>query len=90
MEILEKGRTQKGWTTKQTCTGNGNGGGGCGAKLLVSEGDIREIADYSFPGGPVYQRVFFCPCCGVKTNIKNVPYSIKMNMGHRLIERMTS
>jgi len=90
MEIIEKGRIQKGWTKEFVCTGKEMGGGGCGAKLLVSEGDLREVADYSFPGGPIYQTVFFCPCCGVKTKINGVPYSILCRMGHRRWESMTS
>ena len=90
MEIIEKGRTQKGWTKEFICTGEGKGGGGCGAKLLVSEEDLYETRDDYYLGDPTYYTTFSCPCCGVQTDIENVPYSILRKMGHRLLEAMTS
>lgn len=80
MEIIKKGRIQKGWAKKSVCTGNGNGGGGCGAKLLVSASDLfatrRQIEDRCAETF----ATFTCPLCGVDTNIRNVPHRISSDL----------
>ncbi len=73
MEVLRKGREQRGWSIEKDCTGAGNGGGGCGAKLLVSEFDIYETILHPScldDSGPTYCRTFTCPACGVETDFK--------------------
>ena len=76
MKVLKKGRKQKGWSIKETCTGYGNGLGGCGAKLLVEEADIYE--DGSGGDGDDYCRIFICPECGVVSIFldKEIPSTI--------------
>lgn len=72
MKVIKKGREQKGWSKEYTCTGKGNGDGGCGARLLVSEGDFYETSS-SCMGEVDYYITFRCPCCGVETDIDDVP-----------------
>lgn len=71
MEVIKKGREQKGWSKKYKCTGAGNGGGGCKAMLLVSHGDLYRTcrSDYL---GDTYDHCITsrCPCCKVQTDIK--------------------
>ncbi|MFA6097883.1 MAG: hypothetical protein WC788_09770 [Candidatus Paceibacterota bacterium] len=80
MEVLKKGRDQKGWTTKRTCTGNGNGGGGCRAKLLVSASDLYKTYHHSYDGSTDAYVTFTCPLCGVETDIENAPYEVSGNL----------
>ena len=67
MKVLEKGNPN-GWEIEQHCTGKDNGDGGCGAKLLVSEGDIKCNRIES-SNGKIYWFTFKCPECGVETDI---------------------
>lgn len=75
MQVLEKGRPQKGWTKEFVCTGAGNGGGGCGAKLLVEQNDVYQTHHYDYGGGHDVYNTFRCPECGVQTDIGNVPFT---------------
>lgn len=77
MKVIKKGRAQKGWSEEFTCTGAGNGKGGCGAKLLVSEGDLYHTYHHCYDGSSDTYTTFSCPCCGVKTDVK-VPSSVKV------------
>ena len=70
MQVLEKGRPQKGWAVETICTGKGNGDGGCGAKLLVEEGDVFKTHS-SARDESTYYITFKCPECGVKTDLDN-------------------
>ncbi len=72
MKVLEKGTGQKGYSTKQTCTGYGNGGGGCKAKLLVEEGDLYRTESHARDETKRYVT-FQCPECKVETDLKNPP-----------------
>lgn len=76
MKVLKKGRDQKGWTTKRTCTGSGNGGGGCRAKLLVSASDLYKTYRHSYDGCTDTYVTFTCPLCGVETDIENATYEV--------------
>ena len=76
MKVLKKGREQKGWTMECICTGKGNGDGGCGAKLLVSEGDMYKTYSCHYDGSNDKYVTFTCPCCGVETDIDDVPGSV--------------
>ncbi len=69
MKIIKKGRAQVGWSKEFTCTGSGNGGGGCGAKLLVSVGDLYHTHRYDYGGGHDIFTTFTCAQCGVETDI---------------------
>lgn len=80
MEVIEKGRKQKGWTKKYTCTGKGNGKGGCGAKLLVSASDLYHTYQHSYDGSSEMYTTFSCPLCGVETDIENTPCGISSNL----------
>lgn len=80
MEVLKKGRKQKGWTIKHICTGEGNGDGGCGAELLVSEGDMYRTYSSHYDGSTDSYVTFTCPCCGVETDIDDVPGSIESKL----------
>lgn len=71
MKVLKKGRPQKGWTKEYTCTGRGNGNGGCGAKLLVEEGDLVRTGHHSYDGSSEYYVTFYCPECGVMTDVNS-------------------
>jgi hypothetical protein len=77
MQVIKKGRKQKGWSKECTCTGKGNGGGGCGAKLLVEERDLYQTTS-SAMGETDYYVTFRCPQCRVETDIENVPSSVKV------------
>jgi len=68
MKVLKKGREQKGWTTKATCTGNGNGDGGCGAELLVEQGDLYQTSSSAL-GETTDYITFTCAACGVETDL---------------------
>ena len=81
MQVLKKGRKQKGWSRKFTCTGSGNGGGGCGAVLLVSAGDFFQTASHHYDGSSEYYTTFECPECGVLTDAEGVP--VYPTIGHR-------
>jgi hypothetical protein len=75
MKVIKKGREQKGWAKKFTCTGAGNGGGGCGATLLVESGDLfHTYADY-MGRDEEWFITFRCADCGVLTDITTtVPF----------------
>lgn len=75
MEVIKKGRKQKGWSKKIKCTGSGNGGGGCRAILLVSEFDMYLTHSYHYDGSHDVYVTFMCPECGVETDVdyKNTP-----------------
>jgi hypothetical protein len=78
MKVLKKGREQKGWSTKATCTGIGNGGGGCKAKLLVEEPDLFQTSHQSYGDScPDYYATFRCSECGVLTDLDNYPKSAR-------------
>lgn len=76
MQVLKKGRPQKGWSQEFTCSGKGNGGGGCGAVLLVSEFDLYETSSSCYDGSTDYYTTFSCSECGVETDV-SVPVSAK-------------
>lgn len=76
MKVLKKGREQNGWSTEQICTGEGNGKGGCGAKLLVEQGDLFHTYRSYYDGSEDTFTTFKCAQCGVKTDIKDVPYHV--------------
>ncbi len=71
MKVLKKGRDQKGRCRKYTCTGRGGGGGGCGAKLLVSEADVKSRTYHEMDGGTDTCHWFVCPECGVETYVSD-------------------
>jgi hypothetical protein len=74
MKVLKRGRGQKGWSTKATCTGTGNGGGGCGAQLLVEEADLFRTQRQSYgEEAPELFATFTCCECGVLTDVENYP-----------------
>ena len=73
MEVLRKGRPQRGNSKKYTCTGAGNGRGGCGAVLLVSEYDMNRTVSTDYGGGTDYYATFCCPECGVETDVSPWP-----------------
>lgn len=68
MKILEKGRPQKGWAEKFSCTGAGNGNGGCGAVLLVEQDDVYQTSS-SARDETSWYNTFKCEGCGVETDI---------------------
>lgn len=76
MKVIKRGRSQRGWSKEFECTGKGNGGGGCGAKLLVSENDLYMTSSSHYDGSTDYYITFCCSCCGVETDIKDVPSRI--------------
>jgi hypothetical protein len=69
MNVLKKGRSQKGWAKEFSCTGNGNNGGGCGALLLVEEPDLFHTCKCYVDGGTDYFTTFQCCECGVLTDL---------------------
>ena len=73
MEVIKKGRLQRGWTKKFTYTGLGNGGGGCGARLLISEYDLYQTISEHYDGSTDYFTTFCCCECGVETDVKDIP-----------------
>lgn len=75
MEVIKKGRPQKGWSIEVECTGRGNGGGGCGALLLVSVGDLYKTYSHARDESTEY-ITFTCSECSVRTDIKDVPSNI--------------
>ena len=70
MDVLKKGRPQKSWTSKFTCSGKGNGGGGCGAVLLVSEYDLYYTHSDHYDGSSETYTTFTCCECEVETDVK--------------------
>ncbi len=76
MEVVKKGRPQRGWSKEYTCTGKGNGNGGCGAVLLVSEYDIYETSSSALSETDYY-NTFCCPECGVETDVGHIPITKK-------------
>jgi hypothetical protein len=74
MEVIKKGRKQKGWSKEFTCTSKGNGGGGCGAVLLVSQNDIYRTSSTDYGGDTEHFTTFCCIECGVETDV-SVPIS---------------
>ncbi|KND51413.1 MAG: hypothetical protein ABA06_03845 [Parcubacteria bacterium C7867-001] len=73
MEVIKKGRKQRGWSKEFTCTGEGNGGGGCGAVLLVSQHDLYYTRSHHYDGSSDTYITFSCPDCGVETDVRNIP-----------------
>ena len=69
MEVVKKGREQRGWSKKFKCTGKGNGGGGCGTILLVSEYDFYETSRICYDGSGDTYNTFCCSECGVETDV---------------------
>ena len=70
MKVLKKGRKQKGWAKKCTCTGAGNGGGGCGAILLIEQDDVFMTESHHYDGSDEYYNTFKCVECDVLTDIE--------------------
>ena len=77
MKILKPGREQKGWSVEVTCTGGGNGGGGCGAVLLVEQADLYKTYRNARDETDTF-ITFRCPSCRVETDLKDVPYHVKV------------
>lgn len=73
MKTIKKGRPQKGWSKKFTCTGKGNGGGGCGAILLVEQGDLFHTVSTALHETDYY-ITFQCCECGVLTDVTEAPF----------------
>jgi len=71
VEVVKRGRPQRGWSKKFKCTGSGNGGGGCSAILLVSEYDIYITESYHHDGSSETYYTFCCVECGVETDIND-------------------
>lgn len=84
MKVIKKGREQKGWTKKFTCTGKGNGGGGCGAVLLVSKDDFYRTSSHYYDGGSDYYDTFMCPCCKVETDAESLPFYVTQSKSEYL------
>lgn len=72
MEVIKKGRVQRGWSKEFTCTGEGNGGGGCGAVLLVSQHDLYHTHSHHYDGSSETYTTFSCPECSVETDVRNI------------------
>lgn len=70
MQVLKKGREQKGWSKEFICTGKGYYEGGCGAMLLVSAEDVTcmHLSCMGESSGTKFS--FECPECGVQTEIE--------------------
>ncbi len=77
MKVIKKGRERAGWSRELTCTGAGNGKGGCGAVLLVSEYDIYRTVIEDHSGDKEFFCTFFCPECGVETDVDVPPNRAK-------------
>ncbi|MFC1623028.1 hypothetical protein ACFL2R_01395 [Patescibacteria group bacterium] len=78
MEIIKKGRKQKGWRKEFTCTGKGNGGYGCEAVLLLSKDDVYLTHSYHYDSSHEVYRTFMCPCCQTETDIKEtLPFRVE-------------
>lgn len=76
MQVIKKGRPQKGWARQYTCTGNGNGGGGCTAVLLGEQNDIFVTHSHHYDGSHETYNTFRCSECGVLTDISDtLPFS---------------
>jgi hypothetical protein len=78
VRTLKKGRKQKGWSTKATCTGEGNGDGGCGAVLLVEQVDIYATHSSHYDGSTDHYNTFKCGECGVESDLPSsvhVPFT---------------
>ena len=73
MEVVKKGRLQRGWSKKIKCTGRGNDLGGCGAILLVSEYDLYRTLSSHYDGTTDYFTTFCCCECGVETDVEDIP-----------------
>lgn len=74
MKVIQAGKP---WAKEFDCTGAGNNNVGCGAKLLVSQGDLYQTAHHCYDGSSDYYTTFCCPCCGAETDVK-VPYEVKL------------
>lgn len=75
MRVIVKGREQKGWAKKFSCTGKGNGDGGCAAILLVEEGDLYRTTSHCRDETDHY-TTFKCCECGVQTDVSGIPGSV--------------
>ena len=60
MEVLKKGRKQRGYSIVWGCM---QYKGGCGASLLISEFDLYRI---NFPNGG-FRVMYCCPECGLES-----------------------
>lgn len=83
MEILKTGKEKMPWTKKATCTGKGNGQKGCGAKLLISAGDLYTTFKSDDGETNTSYYTFQCPCCKVETDIGvygSVPYEVQVKI----------
>ena len=77
MEVVKKGRPQRGWSKEYKGTGAGNGQGGCGAILLISEYDLYQTVSEHYDGSTDCYTTFCCCECGVETDVKDVPVNQK-------------
>jgi hypothetical protein len=85
MKVLEKGRTQKGWSTEIVCTGAGFGGEGCGAKLLVEQPDLYTVLDGTgYAEGLNFAAAFTCSECGVETKLGEIPTQVLRKLPKRI------
>lgn len=74
MQVIKKGRPQKGWAKKFECTGRGNGNGGCEAILLVEQDDVFRTQSHALNETTDY-ATFRCVECGVWTDIPEPPFT---------------
>lgn len=75
MQVIKKGRPQKGWAKEFECTGKGNGGGGCKAVLLVEQADVFRTNSHHYDGSSESYATFRCSECGVWTDIPEPPFT---------------
>lgn len=82
MEVLKKGRKQKGWAKKLKCTGHRNGNNGCDALLLVEESDVKYTGSKHSYGDtyPEYFYGYVCPECGTVSDWDEFPNRITKNI----------
>jgi len=90
MKVLTPGRKQKGWAKESICTGKGNGEGGCGAVLLVEEDDMYLTFSSHYDGSTDQYNTFKCCCCGVETDIKDVPTHVRDKMREKRAVKMAT
>lgn len=82
MRILDRNPENMGWTIDTFCTGYGwdqHGKQPCGAKLEVSDKDIRCRTHTDISGCTDAYYGFTCPICGCFTEIPShkVPYTVQ-------------
>lgn len=81
MQVLEKGRPQKGWSKEIVCTGAGNGNGGCGARLLVEQDDLFKTTSSCRDEVTTYITIR-CSECSVMTDLANNEYGLNSIPSH--------